>query len=357
MAPDTPEQTQEQLAEAQQQTVQQATEAAQAAQHAAAQAHLEASQAHAAAQGAAAVQQGVAVQAGNAAHGRSFLGKLLNKPTEYDGRDRFACNTFLAQVKLYMSGNEESFPTEETKVLFAATYLRGKAFGWLEPRLVKQTDPILHNFELFCSELQRNLGDPDQEATMVRKLKSIRQTTSAATYRSEFDSITQYLAWDKHALKSYYYDGLRADVKDAISLIPDPPTDFKDYQDLTIKIDTRLYERRLEGKAGIVVRTGPSLQKAKPSRPSYRPPPPRPSPRPNYNPGAPMDLDASGKGGFKPLTPSEREHRISNNLCLYCGQSGHRAFDCPLKRTKKPFKRIHAVLTGPNEHYQNNTKN
>lgn len=255
MAPDTPEQTPETANQLQQEAIQRAAESAQVAQNAANQAHQEAANAHLAAQNAAATQQSVAIQAGNAALGRSHLGKLLHKPSEYDGKDKYACNTFLAQVRLYMSGNEESFPTEETKVLFAATYLRGKAFAWLEPRLVKQTDPLLHNFELFCSELQRNLGDPDQEATMVRKLKAIRQTASAAAYRSEFDSITQYLTWDKDALKSYYYDGLRPDVKDAISLIPEPPTEFKEYQDLTIKIDTRLYERRLEGKSGPVVRT------------------------------------------------------------------------------------------------------
>lgn len=47
------------------------------------------------------------------------LGKLLNKPSEYNGRDRNACHTFVAQTKLYISGNISVFPDEESKGLFA----------------------------------------------------------------------------------------------------------------------------------------------------------------------------------------------------------------------------------------------
>lgn len=311
MAPEGHEQQSEHTEREQQATLQQVAEAAAAAQNAAFQAHQESASAELAARAAAAHQQSMAVQAGNTGGRPSILGKLLNKPTPYDGTDKYACNTFIAQVQLYMSGNEESFPTEETKVLFAATYLRGKAFAWLEPRLVKQTDPLLHNFQLFCTELQRNLGDPDQENTMVRKLKTIKQTTSAATYRSEFDSITQYLTWDEAALKSYYYDGLRPDVKDALSYIPEPPTNFHDYQDLTIRIDTRLYERRQESRPNFARHMPPPRHKVPPApRPAYRSlPPPRP-----VASGVPMDLDATRNNRFKPLTPAERTRRMENNL-------------------------------------------
>lgn len=106
MAPDTPEQTDNQTEqETLQVNLQQAAEAAQLAQNAAAQAHREAVEAHAAAQTAAASQQSMAFQAGT------------------------------------------------------------KRPQWFE------------------------------------------NSTSAAAYRSDLDSITQYLTWDEQALKSYYYDG------------------------------------------------------------------------------------------------------------------------------------------------------
>lgn len=327
------------------QAQQAAQQAAAAAQHAAHQAHQDAIQAALAAQTAAANQQNVALQAANSSSARPILGKLLNKPTEYDGKDRIACNTFIAQLKLYMLGNPESFPNDESKVLFAATYLRGRAFSWLEPRMLKGQDPMLFDFELFCRELQRNLGDPDQAATMARRLKALRQTTSATAYRSEFDSITQYLDWDESALKSYFYDGLASGVKDAIALIPDPPTGYKDYQDLACKIDTRLYERKQETRGSFQARPTPVA--SPPRFKSNNSPPRRPMPqsRPVFQ-GQPMDLDASrSKRKFKPLTPQERTRRISMNLCLYCGGAGHRAGECPQK-SHKPA-RIHATLTAP----------
>lgn len=279
---------------------------------------------------------------------RSGLGKLLHKPSEYDGSNRNACTTFLAQLKLYMHGNAESFPTEESKVLFAATYLRGKAFSWFEPRMVRGTDPLLSDFELFCSELLRNLGDPDQQATMARKLKALKQTTSAAAYRTEFDNTSQYLSWDSAALKSYYYDGLSAAVKDALALIPDPPEDLNTFQDLTIKIDQRLYERRQEsrGASHATIKTTAPLNRTRPTVTSTRFNATRPT-VPQYSGGAPMDLDATRNKRFKPLTPQERQRRISNNLCLYCGGPGHSASGCPVKVNLQKSGRIHAVLTAP----------
>ena len=39
-----------------------------------------------------------------------------------------------------------------------------------------------------------------------------------------------------------------------------------------------------------------------------------------------MEVDAVK---HHPLTNSERERRKKNNLCLYCGNAGHKVNDCP----------------------------
>ena len=41
-------------------------------------------------------------------------------------------------------------------------------------------------------------------------------------------------------------------------------------------------------------------------------------------------LDSKGK-----LTPQEHQNHIANNLCLYCGASGHKASDCPHAKVAK----------------------
>ena len=50
-----------------------------------------------------------------------------------------------------------------------------------------------------------------------------------------------------------------------------------------------------------------------------------------YTEAKAMQIDATR---FKPLTEQEKKQRHEENLCLYCGQLGHRASNCPLKRQR-----------------------
>ena len=50
-----------------------------------------------------------------------------------------------------------------------------------------------------------------------------------------------------------------------------------------------------------------------------------------YTEAEAMQIDATR---FKPLTEQEKKQRREKNLCLYCGQPGHRASNCPLKRQR-----------------------
>ena len=237
------------------------------------------------------------------------LGKLLHKPEPYDGKDRSKCQTFISQVKLYISGNADIFPADEDKVLFAATYLRNKAFTWFEPRMNKLEDPILHSFELFCESLLHSLGDPELKKTMMRRLKGLKQTSSVANYRTEFESVAQYLTIGEDALKEYFYDGLRDSVKDVIADLPADfePVDFDSFKSWCVRIDSRQYDRKLEnrGEPRGGRDHGRSFPRSNfPRVANIQVRAPRPAPvSSTYNGPQPMDLDATrGSKRFKPLT-------------------------------------------------------
>jgi Zinc knuckle len=51
-------------------------------------------------------------------------------------------------------------------------------------------------------------------------------------------------------------------------------------------------------------------------------------------PKSTSDLSSKlGKNGT--LTPQERQHRFNQNLCLFCGKTGHVAKDCPKSTAAK----------------------
>ena len=81
----------------------------------------------AAAQQASSSAGGIPIQQHSAPDSAVFntaFGRLLNKPDEYDGKDRNACHTFISQCNLFIMGNGHLFPTEASKVLFASTEAR-----------------------------------------------------------------------------------------------------------------------------------------------------------------------------------------------------------------------------------------
>ena len=61
--------------------------------------------------------------------------KHFRKPPEFDGKDRTQCDAFLMHLDLYLGAHNQDFPDDPSKVRFAATYLRGRAFNWIQPYL------------------------------------------------------------------------------------------------------------------------------------------------------------------------------------------------------------------------------
>ena len=200
--------------------------------------------------------------------------------------------------------------------------------------MVRANDPILSNFESFCSALLSAFGDLELKKTMMRKIKGLKQTTSAADYRTAFENYAQYLSLGDVALKEYFYDGLNNSIKDTIAdiLSEFEPTDFHDFKAWCVRIDSRQHDRKIDGKEEtrptFKIRTGFQPNR---NNSTYFQAPPKSSFMVRNDGPQPMDLDASSKRRFAPLIPQEKKRRYDNNLCLYCGKDGHRAWECPEK--------------------------
>ena len=257
----------------------------------------------------------------------------INKPPEFDGTNRHFCATFISHLKLYIHANPDLFPSEQSKVLFAASYLRGNAFAWFEPHLLVNSDPLTTDFQQFLDALLANLGDPDRHRSLTRQLQTLKQTGSASTYATSFFRLATFLKWNDEALKAQFYSGLKPQVKDALALRDKDPATTQELSELAIRLDNRIFERKSE------------------IQPAYKPPQAswssHPTPSPSTAP-QPMDLDANHTKKHKPLTPEERQQRRSKNLCLYCGDPHHFIQNCPLRKSPwKPKPTISATTQAP----------
>lgn len=261
------------------------------------------------------------------------------KPPEFDGKDRDFCATFLSHLALYFNTNSQAFPNDSSKVQFAATYLRGRAFRWFEPHLYTVDDRMLHDYGYFRQQLLENLGDPDRKRSLTRKIQRLTQTGSAATYSTEFFQVASMLDWNDESLKAQFYTGLKADVKDALALLPQDPANLQDMSNMAIRLDNRIHERRMEPnkpkQSVATVRHNPRNNTSTIGTTSNS------ATHPQVSHVTPMEVD----GTSKHLSPSERKHRIEKNLCLYCGDSGHRRDTCPKRKNTPRANNVSATQT------------
>jgi hypothetical protein len=225
---------------------------------------------------------------------------------------------FLASVKNYFVLQGFRYPTDETKIRFIGTLLSGDPLTWFRT-LIESDSAILLDMELFIKEFQANYDDPYVQShaqTAIRRLKQGKN--SVVTYAAKFRRLAADTGYNSDAKVSMFRSGLNDDVKDVLSTALEEPTEFEDFINYCIKIDHRIYDRRLEKKNA--------------SSHTHGDPHPKKFETPRSGPTTPMDLDGLQEvPKHKKLTKEERERRIKEKLCLYCGESGHRVSRCPNK--------------------------
>ena len=251
-------------------------------------------------------------------------------PDKFDGTiSRF--KDFVVSVENIFALQSSRYPNDETKTRFIGTLLTKDALAWFR-EILKHDQQKLLNYADFMTEFADLFDDPHSQKHAQSSLKRLRQGRfSVLAYSARFRRLAKETGFNDEALIDIYRTGLNDDVKDVLATSLVEPEKLEDFIHFCTKIDHRLADRRAE-------------RSRRPGVPTNRPSPPSPALAPPLTHGpTPMDLDAmnasngssssSGTPGSNPrkLTKEERDRRLRENLCLYCGAAGHRAFNCPKK--------------------------
>lgn len=248
---------------------------------------------------------------------------------EYYAGQRHKVKSFITQVTMVIALQPSRFTSEESKVLYTGSFLRDTAFLWFEPFVNSMAShAFMQNFHLFCDELRRTFGDPDEVGTAERELYALRQKTSVAAYLADFMRSAVLVKWNDEAKAAQFYRGLKDTIKDELARTG-RPSSLKELQQAAIRIDTRLYERYVE-RGGTTVTTNTNRASTQPLRttstftrtqttfPRHQ----------NHLRAVVQPVRTNFTKGGK-LTPAEYQRRKDNHLCLYCGDKGHSVAQCP----------------------------
>ncbi|CCC14526.1 hypothetical protein SMACR_09425 [Sordaria macrospora] len=152
----------------------------------------------------------------------------LNAPPKFDGTKKEDLQGFLTQIRANLSFSRTVDPVQQ--VLYAASYLTGKALEWFQPtqadylahnvwsEMHPETQKIFTDFEYFESSINQVFGLADKVRQAETKLNELRQTKSAASYAAEFRQLAFRVDWNDEGLKYQFYRGLKSDVTGLPSL-------------------------------------------------------------------------------------------------------------------------------------------
>jgi hypothetical protein len=259
---------------------------------------------------------------------------------------------WVTACRLRFAGQPSKFNTEEKKVVFASSFMKGSPMAWFQPVIntfslnTEDPPPEFRSFETFVQSIRTLYGDPNLQRNAETALRFLMQgDRSVAEYISRFTTHSQHTRFDDPSLTGYFYHGLNGTIKD--ELVTKEWKNLRELQGIATKLDARARERKFEkdqeAKGTRASTTAPPRRddgtflptkaptwganpRHAPTQP--QPPPPRLSP-PSVAPAAdgssPMELDHQR---LAPLTLEEKDRCIREGRCFRCRKKGHNAGEC-----------------------------
>eukprot|EP00833_Pecoramyces_ruminatium_P006384 jgi/Orpsp1_1/1180416/evm.model.c7180000073352.1 len=237
----------------------------------------------------------------------------MNNATLKDG---FAGNRrffkgFLAKMELIFMVYPDRYADDETKIVYVISRLYGDAMNWAAS-LIENNDECLLNYDSFIAKFKSVFGNNDSTFIANQKLRTIKQRRigDIQNYILEFNRYSDDSSWNENAKMDAFLAGLQDQIANRIlEMFPGPQT-LLNMQTIASRIDSRINSNR-QFFSGNRQNNSNSNRKFQVNKKPF---------------------SSRKKKTYGPLSKEERERRIKENLCLYCGDPGHKLEDCPKKK-------------------------
>ncbi|MBW0518365.1 hypothetical protein O181_058080 [Austropuccinia psidii MF-1] len=175
----------------------------------------------------------------------------MKAPEYFDGPQPFKFRIFIQSCQLIFHNDPANFSQYRNKVLYATSFLIGRAAKWIEPYLSNLTfkDPnyLLNSWNVFESQLFTLFGDPNEVRKAEAELDSLRMKEGGhvSLHIANFRSLVSIIGdWGERALIHHFRKGLPSRILD--QLVPHPARidSLQDLMDVTLDLDTRYHDRK-----------------------------------------------------------------------------------------------------------------
>ena len=287
----------------------------------------------------------------NSKSSTSFKTPAMKAPESFDGSSTRLRN-YLQACQLIFHNDEWMFSNDKKKVVYAVSFLTGKAGKWIEPYLTQldNDDPnfLINSWSTFEAQLFTLFGDPNEIRKAEQDLDNLKMKDSglASSYITDFRTLqTKISGWGERALMYHFHKGLPSRILDQLAVHQSAIETLQELMKATLDYDTRYHERNKE-KHSLHPASSSSYAKEKKFPPnsssSYsktfnksnktQKNPPRSKTKSNYS--------SSNIAWDGTLKQKEKDRRLKEGLCTYCGEK-HSLESCAklkAKNSASPYK-------------------
>ncbi|MGL5901107.1 MAG: DUF4939 domain-containing protein, partial [Cetobacterium sp.] len=239
-------------------------------------------------------------------------------PEKYDGSPT-RCKGFLLQCSLFLSQQPTLYPNDVSRIAFVCSLLTGRALEWATT-VWNGGQSSFASFEEFLRhfrEVFEHAEGGKEAGELLLGLRQGRQT--AADYALTFRTLAAQTSWVGDTLKLLFRKGLNTELQSELAC-RDEGRSLNSYMELAIRVDNLIRSRR-PARNAVITST--------------------PLPTPAATETEPMQIVSTR------LSSEERERRIQQRLCLYCGQPGHMRSSCPTRPPSRASSMVSPASTSP----------